>query len=88
MGLQAGGMLAQNAQAGASQAAQYQYGAGVNAAGARREGWDQLAGAAGSIYEGWQNGRQPAGKSGGTSVLKSAAPLAINAITNFLKRGV
>lgn len=62
MGLQAGGQLGQAASYGASDAARYQYGAGMDAAGARRSGWDQLMGGVGGAWDAWQAGRGGGGK--------------------------
>jgi hypothetical protein len=61
MGLQAGGMMGSAAQSGAGAAAGYQYGGAVNAAAARREGFDALAGGLGGVFEAIQNrGSSPA----------------------------
>jgi hypothetical protein len=83
MGMQAGSLIGGAAQSGGSQAAGYQYGAGVNAASARREGWDALAGGLGEIYEGWQNGRAPAGKSAAAAVKTPMYPPNTNAFQRW-----
>jgi hypothetical protein len=69
MGMQAGSLIGGAAQSGGSQAAGYQYGAGVNAASARREGW--------------QNGRAPAGKSAAAAVKTPMYPPNTNAFQRW-----
>lgn len=64
MGLQAGGMLGQSANSGYGQAAQYQYGAGMDANQTRASGWDQLIGGLGGAYEAWNAGRGGGGVGG------------------------
>ena len=89
MGLQAGGMVAGAAGQGAAQAAGYQYGAGVGAAVARREGWDQLVGGLGGAYEAWQAGRTPPPAAAPyTPGAAAAAGIDVSRITNWLRRGV
>jgi hypothetical protein len=90
MGLTAGGMVGNAQQDASRQAAQYQYGGDVAAAGMRHEGFDQLAGGIGGAYEAWQNGRGggaagklPAKGGGGNPELTTA----INALSGWLKRG-
>jgi hypothetical protein len=68
MGLQAGGMVGQAATQGAGQAAQYQYGAGMGAAGARGHGWDQLMGGVGGAWDAWRAGRGAGGMSKGAKI--------------------
>lgn len=60
MGLQAGGMMGQAAQAGAGQAAGMQYGSAMGAADTRAAGWDQLLGGLGSAAEAYRARRAPA----------------------------
>jgi hypothetical protein len=59
MGLQAGGMVGQAAQAGAGQAAGMQYGGAMGAADTRASGWDQLLGGLGQAAEAYRNRARP-----------------------------